>query len=118
MQQSLIDQDLGASGRRDKFKRVSKLALDLSVQSAEGQCDYFIASQLGMLVRCFSQVVEPSDSYPDLAAVLDFLGMSIQTAVGKAHKPEVRPAMKAVAPIHETELEPRTMGAVAVANGR
>lgn len=110
MQQSLIDQDLGASSRRDKFKRFSKLALDLSIQSAEGQCDYFIASQLGMLVRDFSQAVDPSESYPDIAAVLDFLGMSIQTAVGKASKPEGMPAMKAVSPIHETALEPVASG--------
>jgi hypothetical protein len=103
MPQSLINADLASTERREKLKRFSQLALHLAEWAAEGRSDYFIASQLSMLVRGFSQAVDPSGAYPDMPAVLDFLGMQIQSVVGKAHKSQEVLA-QAVNPPHETEL--------------
>ncbi len=103
MQDELLN--VGATERVKRLRTVAKAALDLSQWAAEGRSDYFLAAQLSLLVRQFSQALEPSDSYPDLSAVLDFLGMSIQSAVGKAQSTKSSPAAKAVAPIHETVLE-------------
>lgn len=104
MRQSLIDANLSSAERRSALKPVAKAALDLSQWAAEGKCDYFLAAQLAMLVRGFARAVKPSPTYPDLEAVLEFLGMSIQLAVGKAHRPEGPPAQNAVAPVEETAL--------------
>ena len=104
MPQSLINADLSSHERREALKPMAKAALDLSQWAAEGRCDYFLAAQLAMLVRGFSRAIKPSPNYPDLQAVLDFLGMSIQTAVGKATKPEGTPAAIAVESVHETTM--------------
>lgn len=114
MPQSLMDADLSSSERRERFKPVAKAALDLSQWAAEGRCDYFLAAQLSMLVRQFSQAVDPSPTFPNLSAVLDYLGAQIQAVVGRATKPEGTPAEKAVAPVHETTFtndSPETMAA-------
>lgn len=102
MPQSFIDANLSSAERRSALKPVAKAALDLSQWAAEGKCDYFLAAQLAMLVRQFSQVVSVPPHAPHLADILDFLGMSIQQAVGKAHKPEGPPAENAVVPVEET----------------
>lgn len=105
--QSLIDQDLSAANRRQKLRPVVKAALDLAHWAAEGQSDYVLAAQLSLLVRHFSQAVTVPENYPNLAERLDSFGASIQVAVGMANKPQMAAAArKAVAPIHETELEP------------
>lgn len=96
-------EDLGSAERRQKLRVVAKAALDLSEWAAEGRSDYFLASQMSLVVRNFSQVVDETPSYPDLSAVLDYLGSQIQTVVGKATKPQGPPATKAVAPPHETK---------------
>lgn len=111
MPQSLIDANLSSVERRERFKRVAKAALDLSQWAAEGRCDYFLAAQLSMLVRGFSQAVDPSPTYPDLPAVLDYIGSQIQAVVGKATKTEGQPpALQAVEPVEETTLEHATAG--------
>jgi hypothetical protein len=102
--QSLIDADVSSSERRERLKRFSKAALDLAAWAAEGRSDYFIASQLSMLTRSFAQAVDPSPTFPDLAAVLDFLGSQIQAVVGRATKPEGPPAKHAVEPVEEAVI--------------
>lgn len=101
---SLIDADLAPTDRREKLKAVAKAALDLSEWAAEGKGDYYLASQMSMLVRKFAQVLDSSATFPDAPAIVDWLGMQIQATVGKATKPEGPPARKAVEPVHETEV--------------
>ena len=116
MPQSLIDADVSSHERRETLKPMAKAALDLAAWAAEGRCDYFLAAQLSMLVRRFSQVVDVPPHAQYLPDVLDFLGASIQMAVGKATKPEGTPAASAVAPVEETVLQPLEASA-ATSNG-
>lgn len=95
----------GNPARREKLKAVAKAALDLAEWAAQGKDDYYLAAQMGLMVRQFSRVVRRSSHYPDMPAVLDFLGTQIQSVVGKAHKPEGPPAEHAVEPVHETVLQ-------------
>jgi hypothetical protein len=115
--QSLIDANVSSNERRKRLKRVSKAALDLAAWAAEGRSDYFIASQLSMLVRSFASAADTSPIFPDLAAVLDYLGGQIQSVVGRATKPEgTPPSRQAVEPVEETVLEHVASGSAQAAS--
>lgn len=101
---TLIDQNLAAASRRELLQPIAKSALHLAEWAAEGKSDYFLAAQLSMLVRKFSTVVTPSDHYPDMPAVLDYLGQQVQAVVGRAQNPAGPPAEKAIGPVHEAEV--------------
>lgn len=100
-----MDANLSSGGRRHRLKDVARIALQLAEAAAEGQSDYFIASQLALVTRHFAKVVLVPCNYETLDAVLDFLGASIQTEVGRAHKLQGTPAHKAVEAIHETAMQ-------------